>query len=78
MNAKTAVSILTIYLITYVILFVTGFSVTIAIYMFLVYPVLLVWMVYSVLTDEQYEYHDLGDNEEWGYRDKAKNELGIF
>ena len=78
MNAKTAVSILTIYLITYVILFVTGFSVTIAIYMFLVYPVLLVWMVYSVLTDEQYEYPDLGDNEEWGYLYKAKNELGIF
>jgi hypothetical protein len=78
MNAKTAVSILTIYLITYVILFVTGFSVTIAMYMFLTSPVLLVWMVYSVLTDEQYKYPELGEDEEWGYRDKAKNELGMF
>ena len=78
MSAKAVVSILTIYLITYVILFVTGFSVTIAMYMFLTSPILLVWMVYSILTDEQYEYPDLGDNEEWGYRDKAKSELGIF
>ena len=32
----------------------------------------------SVLKDTLYPYHELGDNEEWGYADKAKDELGLF
>ncbi|MDB5135094.1 MAG: hypothetical protein JWP37_1697 [Mucilaginibacter sp.] len=34
-------------------------------------------MVYSILTDRR-EYPELEENEECGYRDKAKDELGIF
>jgi hypothetical protein len=35
-------------------------------------------MVIMVLTERGYNYPELADGEEWGYRDKDKSELGIF
>lgn len=78
MKATTAVSILTIYLVVYTALFQTGFSLTILSCLFLIAPFLIVWMVYIVFKDDQYKYPNLGKNEEWGYQDKAKDQLGIF
>jgi hypothetical protein len=78
MNAKAAVSILTIYLTGYVIVFAAGFSITLLAYLFLASPVLIIAMIYLVLKDNSCQYPELGENEEWGYRDKDKNELGLF
>jgi fatty acid desaturase len=78
MNAKVAVSMLTIYLVAYVIVFATGHYVNLLAYMFLASPVLLIAVVYFVLTDTTYTYPELGEDQEWGYRDKNKNELGVF
>ncbi len=78
MNAKAAVSMLTIYLVAYVIVFATGYYVTLLAYMFLVSPVLLIATVYFVLTDTTHTYPELGESEEWGYGDKNKSELGVF
>jgi len=78
MNAKAAVSMLTIYLVAYVIVFATGYYATLLAYMFLVSPVLLIATVYFVLTDTTHTYPELGEGEEWGYSDKNKNELGVF
>jgi hypothetical protein len=78
MKATTAVSILTIYLVVYTALFQTGISLTILSYLFLIAPFLIVWMVYIVLKDDQYKYPELGKDEDWGYRDKTKDQLGVF
>ncbi len=78
MKATAAVSILTIYLVVYTALFQTGTSLTILSYLFLIAPFLTFWMVYIVLKDGQYKYPDLGKDEEWGYQDKEKDQLGVF
>ena len=41
-------------------------------------PLLIVWMVYSVLKFGKYKGTDLKENEEWGYADKSKDDLGVF
>jgi len=69
---------LTIYLVAYVIVFATGYYVTLLACMFLASPVLLIGIVYFVLTDTTDTYPELGEGEEWGYRNKDKSELGVF
>lgn len=78
MNTKAAVSILTIYLACYIIIFATGYSITLLAAMFLASPFLICWMIYKVLKDDSFKYPALGHNEEWGYLDKDKNDLGLF
>jgi len=78
MKAKAAVSVLTIYLFAYAVLFHTRLSITILSSLFLIAPCLLLSMVYFVLKDDKQKYPDLGNDEEWGYRDKEKDQLGIF
>jgi len=46
--------------------------------LFFLSPVLLVWIAYTILRHGKFEGKELGDQEEWGYADKDKNELGIF
>ena len=78
MNAKAAVSMLTIYLVAYVIIFATGHYINLLTYIYLASPVLLIATVYFVLTDTKSSYPELDEGEEWGYRDKNKSDLGIF
>lgn len=78
MKAKTAVIILTIYLIVYAAFFQTGLSITLLAFMFLLSPVLVIWTVYLVLRDGTDKYPELDKVDEWGYLNKAKDELGLF
>jgi hypothetical protein len=47
-------------------------------FLFAVSPFLLIWMVISVLRSDSYTGKELEDNDEWGYADKGKEDLGIF
>ncbi|WP_069659024.1 hypothetical protein [Arcticibacter eurypsychrophilus] len=78
MKATTAVIIATLYLIVYVILFQTEMSTTILSYLFLTSPFLMIWLVYTVLKDDHEQYPELGEDQEWGYRDKPKDKLDRF
>ena len=44
----------------------------------LIGPVLIMWMVYCVLRFGNYKGPELKDEEEWGYADKNKDDLGVF
>jgi len=55
----------------------TGASTTLCAYLYLVSPLIIVFLVYVVLTEDNHPYPEL-DKDEWGYRDRDKNELGIF
>ncbi|HEY8782301.1 MAG TPA: hypothetical protein VIM16_11825 [Mucilaginibacter sp.] len=76
MKAKSVVMGLTIYLVVYALICDAGLSVTISSGMLLLSPFLLVWGVYSILKDDRQKYPELKKNEEWGYRDKARKEIG--
>ncbi|MBS1654374.1 MAG: hypothetical protein JSU05_06005 [Bacteroidetes bacterium] len=45
---------------------------------FIALPVLLAWMVYTVIRHGTYRGAELAEDEEWGYQDKNKDELGLF
>lgn len=65
------VTIVTIYLIVYITLFQLNGPSPIIAYLFVISPLLIIWMVYVVLTDKN-DYPDLPEDEEWGYRDKPR------
>ncbi len=77
MNAKTAVSIATLYLIIYTALAVAGVAYPVVTALYLASPFVVLAMVYIVLKDT-YDYPELAEGEEWGYRDKFKDKLGLF
>jgi hypothetical protein len=78
MNAKNAIGTVSLYLVIYVVLFFSGCSMLILACMFLVSPFLLIGMVYFVLKDDSYQYPELKEGDEWGYRDRKKETLGLF
>jgi len=41
-------------------------------------PFLLLWIVFSILRHGKFEGKELEEQEEWGYTDKNKDELGVF
>lgn len=78
MEAKPVIIILTTYLVAYVAICYEGISAAVSSYMFVLSPFLLVCCVYLILKDDSHKYPELGKDEEWGYRDKAKAQTDIF
>ena len=75
MKTKTAVAFATIYLIVFTILVSINAAPVLCAFMFLCSPIIVILMVFIVLTEENYDYPELAEGEEWGYRDKPKHEL---
>ena len=46
-------------------------------YLFAIAPVIYFWMAYSIIRFGEYHGKDLL-NEEWGYQDRNKEDLGVF
>jgi hypothetical protein len=67
----------TAYLIMYSVFLQFEETVVYGFNMLLFSPLLICWMVYTVLKRGKYEGPSLGD-EEFGYQDKSKDELGVF
>jgi hypothetical protein len=72
-----AVILVSLFLLLYCALLRFDSTFRIALIMFLVSPFLLIWMVVTVLKSGKYEGPELGENE-FGYQDKNKDDLGIF
>jgi hypothetical protein len=78
MNAKTAVGIATVYLIIYTALAIADYAYPVIATLYLVSPLLILGMVYFVLKDNHCSYPELAEGEEWSYRDRSKDTLGLF
>jgi len=78
MRTNFAVGLATLYLVVLTILGQSAISPTLCAFMYLFLPFVIVFMVYLVLTEKNFNYPELAEGEEWGYRDKDKNELGLF
>jgi hypothetical protein len=76
-NEFFSVYLTTLYLLVYSILLQFEASVNYAIAMLLFSPLIICWMVYSVLKHGEYNGRELG-NDEFGYQDKPKSEKDIF
>lgn len=44
----------------------------------LISPLLVLWMVLTILKDKKIRMQELNDDEEWGYADIEKDKLGMF
>ncbi len=71
-----AVYIATCYLLLYCVLL--QYKTDIAILMLTFSPIVLVWMVFTILKHGKYNGRELDEHEEYGYADKNKDDLGIF
>jgi hypothetical protein len=78
MKSTVAIGLATLYLFVYVALITTGYAYPVIVTLYLTSPLVVLGVVYTVLKDNSEEYPELGSNEEWGYRDRQKETLGLF
>jgi hypothetical protein len=71
-------TIVTGFLLIYVILLTTGWAPRLTGILFFLSPFLVIWMVYRIIRYDSYRGRELNENEEWGYSDKNSEELGTF
>lgn len=77
-NSVFAISVVSVYLLIYVVLFQTGMPFKVLLLMYLFSPFLVMWMVITVLRDDRHDDGELAEGHEWGYRDKKREDLGTF
>ena len=77
---KTPVSVYlaSLILILYCISVLVNAPVKITATLFFIFPFFVVWMVVAVLRSKTGNEKELAEDEEWGYADKKKEELGTF
>ena len=68
-KAHIATLLVSLFLVTYVILVFTGGPYSLVIAMFSISPVLIAWMVYSILKFDKYDGPGL-KGKDWGYQDR--------
>lgn len=71
-----AVIVTSIILVIYCLLL--GSNSPIAYFIFTISPFLVLWMAYTVIRFGVFKAKELRENEEWGYADKDKEELGVL
>lgn len=69
-NPVFAAAITSICLLLYYLLFHLDAGGDIILAMFLASPLLLIWMVLTILKDKKYTSGELTEEEEWGYGDR--------
>jgi hypothetical protein len=73
-----SVWLVTVYLIGYSIIAFLEISVKLVFILFSLSPILVIWMVISVLKSKNVSPKALKDGEEWGYLDISKKDLNTF
>jgi hypothetical protein len=76
-TAKNAVIIGTLYFVIFIVALYVPPLFPMAPWLFIASPPMLIWMVVNILKDDRQPYPELGEHE-WGYRDKNRDELGLF
>ena len=76
--AKVSIILATTYLFTYAILINLNLPALSIALLGVFCPFIFIWMIYCILKDNQFEYPELKNGQEWGYRDKDRTELGLI
>lgn len=69
---------MTTYFVIYITLINTGLLFLLVPFLYIVSPFFIIWMVTCILKENKVKHLQLKENEEWGYTDKPKDELGIL
>lgn len=69
-NYKFSTAFVTIYLVVYTVLLRLEVPVEVSLLMFSISPILIIWMVYTIIKFAPYNGRELNENEEYGYQDK--------
>jgi len=77
-KSSRASLIVTVYLVAYYIMAHMGVPENLLLAMFALWPIMVIWMVITVLKDTSHPVQELKENEEWGYLNKDKRTLGTF
>ena len=77
-NSTFAVITVSLLLLFYVVLLQTGWLAPLAGLVYALSPLLMLWLVYTVIRYGRYSGKELQQDEEWGYQDRNNDELGIF
>ena len=77
-SAKAFIILTTSYLFVYAIVINLGVPPLMTVLLGFFWPFIFIWMIYCILKDDQHKYPELGERQEWGYRDKNRDELGLF
>ena len=72
-TAITAVAVVTTALALYTLLGAVNAPYRLMAFIFTLSPILVVWMVWNVLTDDTQKVAELGEGEEWGYADSPRD-----
>ena len=74
MNRREAIPIITVSLLLlfYAVLILFQVWIKVAEIIFILSPLFIGWMEYSVIRYGKYKYRELNENEEWGYADTDK------
>ena len=80
MNRKEIIHVIivSIVLLLYCGMIISGKESGLTSLLFTLFPFILLWIVFSILRHGKFEGKELEEQEEWGYSDKDKNELGVF
>ena len=78
MKATISVVLATLFLVGMTVSGYTGSAPVLCAFMYLTSPFIIIGMVWLILTEKGYDYPELAEGEEWGYRDREKSTLGIF
>jgi len=73
-----AVVVVTVILLVYCVFIGFHIFLPVAYLIFASSPLLIIWLMYTVIRLGVYHGRDLRADEEWGYQDKSKNELDVF
>jgi hypothetical protein len=76
-NANFSAGFVSLYLVAYCVMLQLEKTRDYAVIMFFLSPLIVCWMVYTVIKLGNYNGKSLA-NDEFGYQDKDKNGLGIF
>jgi len=72
------VTLVSIILLIYCLLINMNSPVGLAYFIFSISPFLILWMAYTIIRFGTYNGKEFDKNEEWGYQDKNKNNLGVL
>ena len=75
---KLSIILVTLYLLAFGVAGRLGAPLSLMFLMFSLSPILIIWMVYTVIRYGKYTGKELKPNEEWGYEDTPKDQLGTF
>jgi hypothetical protein len=76
-NDKVSIALVALYFVIYLALLQFEATQSYGLLMLSIAPLLLGWMVYTILKYGKYTGRELG-NEEFGYQDKSKDQLDTF